>query len=122
MVASWRAYACVQLAAACCILKSLQLVFPSLSQHFCIHSNALKWALVGSYHQECPFSLTDNEFLCLEDQFSNETKTELEFCDGTIDCTNGSDEPTHCQSGKRKKCITFAVVICILIIRVSSAR
>ena len=49
-----------------------------------------------------PFSLkatTDHEFLCLDKQFSNETKTEMLFCDGTIDCTDGSDEPTDCPLG-----------------------
>ena len=42
---------------------------------------------------------TDREFICLDD-FSNKTKTELQFCDGIMDCTDGSDEPSHCSSGK----------------------
>ena len=42
---------------------------------------------------------TDREFVCL-DNFSNKTKTELQLCDGTTDCIDGSDEPSHCLSGK----------------------
>ena len=42
---------------------------------------------------------TDREFICSDDD-SNETKTELQFCEGIMDCIDGSDEPTHCSSGK----------------------
>ena len=43
----------------------------------------------------------DNEFLCSDvppDIASN--VTELQFCDGVIDCADASDEPTHCPAGK----------------------
>ena len=42
---------------------------------------------------------TGHEFPCLEEHSTNETPTELQFCDGSLDCTDGSDELTNCPSG-----------------------
>ena len=42
----------------------------------------------------------DRNFLCSEEQINASSVTELQFCDGNIDCNDGSDEPTHCASGK----------------------
>ena len=56
---------------------------------------------------------TDRQFTCL-DNFSNKTTTELQFCDGIMDCIDGSDEPAHCSSGKKQSDSINNILLCAL--------
>ena len=47
----------------------------------------------------CLSATADHEFYCLGDNSTNETTTELQFCDGNLDCIDGSDEPSKCPTG-----------------------
>lgn len=42
---------------------------------------------------------SDHEFLCIEGSVSNETVSEFQFCDETVDCIGGEDEPADCSTG-----------------------
>ena len=45
---------------------------------------------------ECPM---ENQFPCKDTEGSIVCLSELQFCDGTLDCGDGSDEPSDCLSG-----------------------
>ena len=49
----------------------------------------------------------ENQFPCKDTEGSIVCLSELQFCDGTLDCGDGSDEPSDCLSG-----IAYALFVC----------